>query len=120
MLSLKINWLCQFYRSVIADFPYPVFFMKGEEMETISIFDKLERLKAENEDLKRLIAEKDKTIEELKTTPKNTYFCLDRTRYDITSEKILELKNGGLSNYKIAKILNCSEGTIRNRVKNMD
>lgn len=37
-------------------------------------------------------------------------------RVDVTEEKVLELKKQGMSITKIANVLGCSEGTVRNRL----
>ena len=43
-------------------------------------------------------------------------FVLDTRRYDIKSEDIEKMKEQGMSNYAIARVLKCSEGTVRNRL----
>ena len=44
---------------------------------------------------------------------------IGNTRMDVTEEKVLELRNKGMSAIKIADMLLCSEGTVRNRFKSL-
>lgn len=79
-----------------------------------------EQLTPKNDDIEILKAEivrLNKRLDEVMELLEARSICPTKTRIDISSEQIKELKEKGLSNYQIAKQLGCSEGTIRNRLK---
>lgn len=66
------------------------------------------------------LKKKNEIIAELEKRVKNGNFkTYNATRYDIDINTIIQLKKNGMSNVKIARQLGCSEGTIRNRILQM-
>lgn len=77
--------------------------------------DKIESLSLENSILKRKL----KMYEDNKLKNFYTYQKIKKHRLNIDIWKIDDYKKIGMSNTKIAKLLNVSEGTIRNRLKEL-
>lgn len=75
--------------------------------------DKIESLSLENSILKRKL----KMYEDNKLKNFYTYQKIKKHRLNIDIWEIDDYKKMGMSNTKIAKLLNVSEGTIRNRLK---
>lgn len=88
-----------------------------------NIVNQREELKKELEEAKKIIDSYKKTnlqlLEEIKRLEKfKINMGKGRSKVDLNINLILDLKNKGFSNVKIAEYMGVSEGTIRNRLKN--
>ena len=88
-----------------------------------NIVNQRDDLKKELEEAKKVIDSYKETnlklLEEIKRLEKfKINMGKGRSKVDLNINLILDLKNKGFSNVKIAEYMGVSEGTIRNRLKN--